>query len=962
MTKLHELANLGQAIWLDYIRRSFITSGELQALIDQGVRGLTSNPSIFEKAIAGSADYDADLRSLVEAGKSVGEIYESLVLDDIRRVADILRPVYDQTGGADGYVSLEVSPTLAHDTDGTIAEARRLFAALDRPNIMIKVPATAAGIPAIETLIGEGINVNVTLIFSLAQYEAVAEAYLAGLEKLAAGGGYGNPPYGDVSTVASVASFFVSRVESAVDRQLDELIHSGQHTPESLIPNPQSLKGKIAIANGKVAYARFREIFHGERWEKLATQGARVQRPLWASTSTKNPLYPDTLYVDGLIGPDTVNTVPPATLQAFLDHGAASLTLETGVDEARAQLARLAELGVDLDGITQRLQDDGVAAFARSFEALMASIAEKREKLLAGWQFMTVSLGSYQDGVDAALAEMKQQQIMARLWAHDHTVWKPEPAEITNRLGWLHIAEVMSDNLDRLESLAEGVRSDGYTHALLLGMGGSSLAPEVFHKTFVGQVANLSYDLTVLDSTDPGAVLAYAERLDLSKTLFIVATKSGSTVETLSFFKFFYNRLVEALRQGSPPRLPREYSRSGVLAVAGQAVGKEQVGAHFVAITDPGSRLVDIAQKHNFRATFLNDPNIGGRYSALSYFGLVPAALVGVDLETLIHRALTMACNCESCNCAIAGDNNGARLGAIIGALAQAGRDKVTLVTSPAIASFGDWVEQLIAESTGKEGKGILPVVGEPLGPPDVYGGDRLFVYLRLEGDDTHDAAIQALEDAGHPVVRLRLNDLYDLGGQFFLWEMATAVTGHRLGINPFDQPDVEAAKVLARRMVAEYQEKGVLPGGESAPLADEVLNEFLAQAQAGDYVALQAYVQPTAETDAALAALRVRLRDRTRLATTVGYGPRFLHSTGQLHKGDGGNGLFIQFTADDPRDAAIPDEAGLPESSISFGVLKMAQVLGDRQALLDAGRRVIRFHLGHDVVGGLKRLTEAMA
>ncbi len=333
-----------------------------------------------------------------------------------------------------------------------------------------------------------------------------------------------------------------------------------------------------------------------------------------------------------------------------------------------------------------------------------------------------------------------------------------------------------------------------------------------------------------------------------------------------------------------------------------------------------------------------------------------------MDLETLIHRALTMACNCESCNCAIAGDNNGARLGAIIGALAQAGRDKVTLVTSPAIASFGDWVEQLIAESTGKEGKGVLPVVGEPLGPPDVYGGDRLFVYLRLEGDDTHDAAIQALEDAGHPVVRLRLNDLYDLGGQFFLWEMATAVAGHLLGINPFDQPDVESAKVLARKMVAEYKQQGTLSAVEAAPLTGAALDRFLAQAQAGDYVALQAYVQPTAETGAALAALRVRLRDRTGLATTVGYGPRFLHSTGQLHKGDAGHGLFIQFTADAPRDAAIPDEAGLPESSISFGVLKMAQVLGDRQALLDAGRRVIRFHLGDDVVGGLKRLTEAMA
>ena len=955
MTKLHELANLGQAIWLDYIRRSFITSGELQALVDQGVRGLTSNPSILEKAIAGSADYDADLRPLVEAGKSVGEIYESLVLDDIRRAADALRPVYDQTGGADGYVSLEVSPTLAHDTYGTIAEARRLFAALDRPNVMIKVPATPAGIPAIETLIGEGINVNVTLIFSLAQYEAVAEAYIAGLEKLAAGGGDPSANSGrGVSQVASVASFFVSRVESAVDRALEG------H------PQGVPLQGKIATANAKVAYARFREIFSGESWEKLAAQGARVQRPLWASTSTKNPLYPDTLYVDGLVESDTVNTVPPATLQAFLDHGAASLTLETGVGEARAQLARLAELGVDLGGITQKLQDDGVASFARSFEALMTSIAEKREKLLAGWQLMTVSLGSYQDGVDVALAEMKQRQIMARLWAHDHTVWKPEPAEITNRLGWLHIAEVMSDNLDRLESLAEGVRSDGYTHALLLGMGGSSLAPEVFRRAFGvregGHEGRPYLDLAVLDSTDPGAVLAYAERLDLSKTLFIVATKSGSTVETLSFFKFFYNRVVEALRQGSPPRLPREYSRSGVLAVAGQAVGKEQVGAHFVAITDPGSRLVDIAQSHNFRATFLNDPNIGGRYSALSYFGLIPAALVGVDLETLLHQALTMACNCESCNCPIAGDNNGARLGAIMGELAQAGRDKVTLITSPAIASFGDWVEQLIAESTGKEGKGILPVVGEPLGPPDVYGDDRLFVYLRFEGDDTHDAAIQALEDAGHPVVRLRLNDLYELGGQFFLWEMATAVAGHLLGINPFDQPNVEAAKVLARKMVAEYKQQGTLSAVEAAPLTGAALDRFLAQARPGDYVALQAYVQPTAETDAALAALRRRLRNRFRLATTEGYGPRFLHSTGQLHKGDAGHGLFIQFTADDPRDAAIPDEAGLPESSISFGVLKMAQVLGDRQALLDAGRRVIRFHLGDDVVGGLKRLTEAMA
>lgn len=922
MTKLHDLIDLGQSIWFDYIRRSFITSGELQALINQGVRGVTSNPTIFEKAIAGSTDYDTDLRRLVDDGKSVQEIYETLALDDIAQAADLMRPIYEETGGADGYVSLEVSPTLAHDTGGTIADARRLFATLGRPNVMIKVPATPAGIPAIETLIGEGINVNVTLIFSLDHYKAVAEAYITGLEKLVAAGG--NP-----ARVASVASFFVSRVDTAVDRALDEIGDS-------------KLQGKVAIANAKVAYAHFCEAFGGPRWEKLAAQGARVQRPLWASTGTKNPHYSDTLYVDSLIGPHTVNTVPPATLQAFLDHGVVASALETGIDEARADLARLAEFEVDLDAITQKLQDDGVASFAKSFESLMASIAEKRSRLLAEWELQSVSLGSYQEVVDAALDEMVEDCAVARIWAHDHTVWKPEPAEITSRLGWLHTAEVMSEDYARLEGFVEDVRAAGYTHALLLGMGGSSLAPEVFRKTF--GVAPGYLDLAVLDSTDPGTVLAYAEALDLTRTLFIVSTKSGGTVETLSFFKYFYNRVADV-------------------------VGADGAGEHFIAITDPGSKLADLAGRYKFRATFLNDTNIGGRYSALSYFGLVPAALVGVDVPRLLDDAIGMACSTESC--VAARENPGALLGAIMGDLAEAGRDKVTFVTSSQIASFGDWVEQLIAESTGKEGKGILPVVGEPVGSPEIYEDDRLFVYLRLEEDGTYDSAVQALEDAGQPVVRLRLKNLYDLGGQFFLWEMATVVASHRLGINPFDQPNVESAKVLARKMVSEYAEKGSLPAGESAPLTKAALDDFLSQAQLGDpstlpsgsgrgYIAIQAYVQPIAETDAALQALRTQLRDRLKLATTVGYGPRFLHSTGQLHKGDAGNGLFIQFTAEAPQDVPIPDEAGSSESFISFGVLKTAQALGDRQALLDAGRRVIHFDLGDDVAGGLRKLIES--
>lgn len=539
---------------------------------------------------------------------------------------------------------------------------------------------------------------------------------------------------------------------------------------------------------------------------------------------------------------------------------------------------------------------------------------------------MEVKLGTYQSAVDDALQQMAQDSVISRIWDGDHTVWKPEPTEISNRLGWLRIADEMAGQIERLQALAEGVKADGLTDVLLLGMGGSSLAPEVFAKTFGPDVDGLN--LQVLDSTDADTVHATANSVDLHRTLFVVSTKSGGTVETLSFFKYFYNRMAAL-------------------------VGLEKAGAHFVAITDPGSKLETMAARYHFRDVFLNNPNIGGRYSVLSFFGLVPAALVGLDVALLLERAQKAAANAQSS----ADDNASVRLGAIMGVLAQAGRDKVTIVASPAIESFGDWAEQLIAESTGKEGKGILPVVGEPLAGPETYGADRLFVYLQLAGDVTHDAALATLAAAGQPTVTFRLDDKYDLGSHFFIWEMATAVAGHLLDIQPFDQPNVEAAKVLARRMVAEYTEKGRLPAVETASLTVDALQEFLAQAQPGDYISLQAYVPPTTAVDVALQALRNALRDQYKLATTVGYGPRFLHSTGQLHKGDGGNGLFIQFTSEPFVDADIPDEAGQSGSTMSFGVLKMAQALGDGQALVDAGRRFIRFRLGTDVTGGLQTL-----
>lgn len=928
MTKMKELAGLGQAVWFDYIRRSFTDSGELGKLVEQGLRGVTSNPSIFDKAIAGSDDYDEAMRPLIGAGKNTEEIYEALALEDIRTAADLLRPVYDETGGSDGFVSLEVSPELARDTQGTIAAARRLFGALKRPNVMIKVPGTVEGVPAIEALIGDGINVNVTLLFSVDQYDAAARAYVAGLERLEKAGG-------DVSAVASVASLFVSRVDSAVDKALEKA-------------GNQDLQGRIAIANTKLAYARFREIFKGERWERLAAKGAKVQRPLWASTSTKNPEYPDTLYVDSLIGPDTVNTIPPKTLDAWLDHGLVTPAIESDLDRARTDLARLPELGIHIDAIMAQLQDDGVASFAKSFNDLMAGIESKTAKLVRDDQVLSARLGNLQAPVDAALAQMHEQRTMERIWLHDFTIWKPDPGDIVNRLGWLHISDVMIHNLARLQNLAQSVRDDGYTKALLLGMGGSSLAPEVFSETFGARDGFVQ--LTVLDTTDPDAVLAQAARHDPATTLFVVSTKSGGTAETLSLFKFMYNRTVDA-------------------------VGADKAGDHFIAITDPGSKLVELAETYSFRTTFLNDPNIGGRYSALSYFGLVPAALMGVDVETLLQRAASAAETCKRFGGPTASDNHGAYLGAIMGELAMLGHDKTTLITSPAVEGFGDWVEQLIAESTGKDGKGILPVVRESVGPPDVYGGDRVFVYLRLAGDTTHDEAVQALEESGKPVIRLHLKDIYDVGAQFFLWEMAVAVAGSRLGINAFDQPNVEAAKVLARKMLAAYEAEGKLPeltptltshgigvysdGPAESPSA--ALSALLQGAEKGAYVCLQAYVQPTEETFSALSALRKAIRDKTRLATTFGYGPRFLHSTGQLHKGDAGKGLFIQITSDFRQDADIPDSAGSADSSVTFGVLKAAQALGDRQALLDGGRKVVRFHMGSDVAGGVNHLIEAL-
>ncbi len=945
---LRELNRLGQSVWFDYIRRQELTSGHMQQLIDaDGVSGITSNPSIFEKAIAGSNDYDESIRKLVEDGKQPPAIFESLEVEDIRTAADLFRPIYEATEGHDGFVSIEVAPTLARDTEATIVEARRLWIEVNRPNILVKVPGTAEGLPAIQQLLGEGININITLLFAIERYAEVANAYLAALEKLA---GEGKA----IDRIASVASFFVSRIDTATDQELEAKLKEAKSEAEKA--KLSNLLGQTANANAKLAYVRFKEIFSSPRFKALAQKGARVQRMLWASTGTKNPKYSDTIYVDPLIGPDTINTMPAATLAAYRDHGKPRTTIEEGVDEARTALKQLGEVGVDLAAITRKLEDQGVEAFAKDYEKLLTAIAEKRRHMIeaAPLRPMTMSSGLY-EAACASAERLVAQNFPRRLWDRDPTAWKQEPEHqkiIRNSLGWLTVPETMVAQVDQLANFAEETRQAGFTHQVLLGMGGSSLCPDVFRATFGAAPGHLQ--LHVLDSTVPASVAAVENAIDLEHTLFLVSSKSGGTTETLSFFQYFYDRV--------------------------RAIKGDRTGENFIAITDPGTSLEALAKAKNFRRIFPGQPDIGGRYSALSNFGMVPAALAGLDVRGLLDRARHMAQACGASK--PAAENPGLMLGAALGEAGRRGQDKVTFVISPAIATFADWVEQLIAESTGKEGKGLLPVAGEPLGDPATYGQDRLFVQIRLaaDADERTERTLAALEAAGHPVIRITWRDILDLSGEFFRWEVATAAAGALLGIDPFDQPNVQESKDNTKRLLEEYRAQGKFP--EDSPLleseglkiyadpatraslgrlsgavlsAEGALSEFLNQARPGDYVALMAYLQPTTGHTAALQILRVRLRESLRLATTFGYGPRFLHSTGQFHKGGGNNGLFIQITADNPQDIAIPGEP------YTFSVLKQAQALGDLGSLLSKQRRVVRLHLGKDVDKQLERLKRVL-
>jgi transaldolase / glucose-6-phosphate isomerase len=942
---LKELSKYGQSAWLDYIRRSLLTSGELKRLIEQdGLGGVTSNPAIFEKAITGSTDYaDALLELQKRKDLDAMGVYEILAIKDIQDAADTLRPVYDRTKMRDGYVSLEVSPFLAKDTQGTIKDARRLWKAVNRPNLMVKIPATPECIASIQQCIGEGININVTLLFAMEEYEKVAAAYIAGLKTYAASGG-------DVSHVASVASFFISRIDSMVDALVKAKLKTSTDPKEQALL--RSLLGKVAIANAKITYQRYKEIYSGADWKPLAAKNAQTQRLLWASTSTKDPSYPDVLYVNELIGRDTVNTIPPATFDAFRDHGTPKASLEADLDSAHDVMDTLEKVGISMKQVTEDLVTQAVKLFAEPFDKLLNTVDAKCKFVSeAAVDPQTYTLPSPIDKhFQEAIEDWKMAGKVRRLWARDASLWTG--SDEASWLGWLGVTEDQLAHKQHLEDVAKDIKAAGFKHALLLGMGGSSLCPEVLRMTF-GKIDGFP-ELFVLDSTDPAQVKEFEKKVDIKDTIFIVSSKSGSTLEPNIFKQYFFERVKEV-------------------------VGADKAGSRFIAITDPGSKFEQVAQADGFRHIFHGVSSIGGRYSALSDFGMVPAAVMGIDAPKFLDGADVMAIACSSC--LPVDKNSGVQLGLILGVAAKNGRDKVTLITSPGISDFGAWLEQLMAESTGKDGKGLIPVDREALGAVESYGKDRVFAYIRLEdgADPKQDAAADALAKAGHPVVRIALKEIYNLGQEMFRWEIATAVAGSVIGINAFNQPDVEASKIATRKLTTEYEKNGSLPA--EAPILSEngiqlftdeknaaalasaagsdktvagYLRAHLNRLKAGDYMALLAYVQMNEAHEAALQKMRTAVRDKKKVATCLGFGPRFLHSTGQAYKGGPNSGVFLQVTCDDKVDLPVPGQ------KYTFGVVKAAQARGDFNVLVERDRRALRIHL-KDVESGLTALNAAI-
>ena len=904
---------LGQSIWYDNIDRKDLESGAMRQLVNQGkVYGVTSNPSIFEKSIGQGSAYDLSLQSMAWAGLSTEQIYFELVKQDIQITADIFEELYHKTEHVDGYVSVEIDPMFADDTEKSILEGKTLWAQINCPNIMIKVPATIAGIPVIRALIAEGINVNATLIFSIERYQEVMEAYILGLEdRLKKGLAIAN--------IHSVASFFVSRIDTAIDKLLDEKIEAG--SLEAI-----DLKGKIAVDNARMAYQEFKRVFSSPRFESLAQAGAQIQRPLWASTGTKNPAYSDCLYVDELIGLNTVNTIPTHTLHAFLDHGQVEPKIEHELKESIKRLDMLIEQGIDLWKVTEQLEIDGVKAFQKAHQSLLAVIENKRVHFSA-------DLGNLSADLKEAMKNASDADYIQRLFDNDPSLWTSDHSqheEIRNRLGWLSLPGKQFELIEDYKAFLKQILAEGITDVFVLGMGGSSLAPEVLAQAFEGLIpAGHGLKLRIIDTTNPKEILEQSKQVNLEQTLFVVASKSGSTSETMAAYHYFLEEVAKYIPYGT--------------------------GNRFIAITDPGSSLAEIAQRDEFRSVFYAPPNVGGRFSAFTPFGLVPASLIGIDLESLLNKA-AFSDRLSQIPIALAANAN-AMLGLVLGSAAKAGRNKLTFIAEDFAAHLVPWLEQLIAESSGKNGLGILPIEGEPELLSFDYPEDRLFVYFEVDGSQAE--RVEKLRQQAYPILGFKLESPFDLAREFYRWEYATAIACAVLGVNAFDQPDVQSNKLVTKAVIERFKESGsleigepvyqndqisvygkYLPELETCESMEDVIDAYAQKLQKGGFIAINAFLPRLTDEILKMQKLRSRLLNQYNVATTLGFGPRFLHSTGQFHKGGPDDGFYILFTQENKKDIDIPGEG------MSFGTLQLAQALGDYDVLRSLGKNVVRIDL----------------
>jgi len=907
MTVIAEVTAHGQSIWFDYIQRNMIWDGTLHRMVlEDSVRGVTSNPAIFNKAIGGSKDYAPAMRASVASGGTPKDVFERIAITDIQMAADVLFGVYNETNGLDGYVSLEVSPYLAYDSQGTIEEAERLWTEVARENVMIKIPATEEGLVAIEHCIASGINVNVTLLFSVETYEAVAWAYIRGLEARAEHGG-------DLTHVASVASFFISRIDALIEKRFATLESDADAETKKLM---QDLSGKIAIANAKVAYQSYKNICENERFKKLVEQGAQPQRLLWASTGTKNPEYSDVLYVEELIGPETVNTVPEKTFHAFKDHGKSDAKLLEGIDEASALVESLKKTGVDLNEVTSELLDKGVIAFADAFDELLGTVESRRSDLLdAELSSVIVKAPNHIEEIDKTIESLRKSAFVRRLWLRDSGLYAGSEKE--DRWGWMMDADELADQLLGLSAFAEDLEDSGVEYVVWLGTGGSSRSARVFSSLLPrGEDAP---HLFFLESTHPESIQRIESQIELDNTAFIVASKSGTTAETRTLADYFWDK-----------------------------VGEEAV---WYAITDPDTALETLAEERNFAGVLHAEPDVGGRFASLIGFGLGAPALLDQDLGSVLFHTEAMIGSCHGSS--PAPQNPGVQLGAALGVFAKSGYNKLTLSLSRELSSFGPYLQQLVDESLGKDGKGLVVIDGESITAPEKYGNDRLFVSL-LVGGEKVSSRLAALEAEGHPHIEIRMDSCDMIGQQFFLWHIAVSTAAHVLEINPFDQPNVELSKKLSREFLNSestldlnlalsgeevlHDDENVTLFGTS-PLGnvsrlDETIVEFAEGAGSGAYAALLAYVDETNENEELLQALRLKTRNQTNLATTLGFGPSYLHASGQLHKGGPDKARFIVFTP------------SLEDSTTECAQLLCAQAAGDVHALRQSGRNVLRVQL----------------